>query len=186
MTQMALGKMRKNEDKEVSRYLSRRRMKISFILFAKLKLLPHNSDARDETWRECNVAMVNTIWEQEKVFFHCLSKIECAINTLVMAFFGLTQVGYQNKVRQTASRPDYTEEQWRSREQKPGGTDITPLPPIAGYVPQRRSRVPINQTAGYGPGPGLTSEASWKEYMRLRTKHCRNPKGKFNVLQVAV
>lgn len=94
-----------------------------------------------------------------------------------MAFFGLTQVGYQNKIRRAAMRPDYTREEWLKREQKPGGTDITPLPPIAGYVPPRRSIVPKNQTSGYGPGPGLAGEESWKEHMRLRTKHCRNPKG---------
>lgn len=97
-----------------------------------------------------------------------------------MAFFGLTQIGYQNKVRQGTSRPDYTEEEWTKREQKPGGTDITPLPPIKGYVPPRRSIVPKNQTSGYGPGPGIDSDASWKEYMRLRAKNCRNPKGMYS------
>lgn len=97
-----------------------------------------------------------------------------------MAFFGLTQIGYQSKIRQGTLRPDYTPEEWLKREQKVGGTDITPLPPIAGYEPPRRSIVPRNQTSSYGPGPGLAGEESWKEYMRLRTKYCRNPKGNDN------
>lgn len=95
-----------------------------------------------------------------------------------MAFFGITHLGYQNKIRQGTYRSDYTAEEWLKREQKPGGTDITPLPPIAGYVPPRRAIVPLNQTSSYGAGPGLAGEESWKEHMRLRAKHCRNPKGK--------
>ena len=84
-----------------------------------------------------------------------------------MSFFGLTQLGYQNPVREGSARPKL--DPLRSKTQ----LGFIALPPLADKNPPKRSIVPINQVSAYGPGP----QDSYVEFTRMRTKHIRTPKG---------
>ena len=78
-----------------------------------------------------------------------------------MSFFGITQLGYQNKIREYIRNPiDHSQSY---------------LPPIEGSKPKPQPSVlPVDQMSGYGPGP----EGSYKELRRLEIKHIRCPSGK--------
>ena len=91
-----------------------------------------------------------------------------------MAFFGLTQLGYQDTIRENLNSPQFSPQHvYRS------GLYRTPsavkLPPIKtrSELPEP-SIVPIDQVSGYGAGP----QGSYVEYTRQMTKHIRNPQGK--------
>lgn len=86
-----------------------------------------------------------------------------------MSFFGLTQLGYQNTIREGSARAKADPE--RSKTQ----LGFVALPPLTDKNPPRRSIVPIDQVSGYGPGP----VGSHVEHTRMRTKHVRIPKGKY-------
>lgn len=85
-----------------------------------------------------------------------------------MAFFGLTQLGYQNAIREGSAQSKA--DSLRNKQQ----FGYVSLPPLQDKNPPRPSIVPIDQVSGYGPGP----QGSYVEYTRMRTKHIRNPKGK--------
>ena len=85
-----------------------------------------------------------------------------------MSFFGVTQLGYQNYIREGSTRAQA--DPLRSKQQ----LGFIAFPPLADKNPPRRSIVPINQVSAYGPGP----QDSYVEYTRMRTKHIRTPKGK--------
>ncbi|KAL5010424.1 hypothetical protein ScPMuIL_012729 [Solemya velum] len=82
-----------------------------------------------------------------------------------MAFFGLSQLGYQNAIREGSAQAKL--DPLRSKQQ----LGFVALPPLQDKNPPRRSIVPIDQLSGYGPGP----QGSYVEYTRMRTKHIRNP-----------
>lgn len=84
-----------------------------------------------------------------------------------MAFFGLTYMGYQNTLKEVsvASQQDPI----RSKTQ----LGFLALPPLKNQNPPPRSIIPIDQASQYGQGP----DDSYTEYIRLRTKHTRNPCG---------
>ncbi|KAK3605986.1 hypothetical protein CHS0354_019666 [Potamilus streckersoni] len=83
-----------------------------------------------------------------------------------MAFFGLSQLGYQHTIREGSaiSKADPL----RSKTQ----LGFIALPPLSDKNPPKKSIVPIDQKSGYGPGP----QGSYVEYTRMRAKHIRNPK----------
>lgn len=91
-----------------------------------------------------------------------------------MSFFGLTQLGYQNTIREGSARAKADPE--RSKTQ----LGFVALPPLTDKNPPRRSIVPIDQVSGYGPGP----VGSHVEHTRMRTKHIRIPKGKHFTIQI--
>ena len=84
-----------------------------------------------------------------------------------MAFFGITQLGFQNYIREhsTLAKDD--------PERATRQLGFVALPPLKAKNPTERATVPINQTSGYGPG----HEGSYVELTRMRTKHLRNPAG---------
>lgn len=84
-----------------------------------------------------------------------------------MSFFGISQLGYQNTLREGTIQAKM--DPVRSKTQ----IGFVALPPLAEKNPPRRSIVPIDQVSGYGPGP----QGSHVEYTRMRTKHIRSPKG---------
>lgn len=86
-----------------------------------------------------------------------------------MSFFGISQLGYQNTLREATIQAKM--DPVRSKTQ----IGFVALPPLAERNPPRRSIVPIDQVSGYGPGP----QGSHVEYTRMRTKHIRSPKGSF-------
>ncbi len=89
-----------------------------------------------------------------------------------MAFFGLTQLGYQDTIREHVKEPEFSPQNlYRSGEYR--DPNAVKLPPIKTDLPQP-SIVPIDQVSGYGPGP----QGSYVEYTRQQTKHIRNPKGR--------
>ncbi|XP_061172950.1 sperm microtubule inner protein 11-like [Saccostrea echinata] len=88
-----------------------------------------------------------------------------------MAFFGITQLGYQNTIREGTIQAKM--DPIRSKTQ----IGFVALPPLKEKNPPRRSIVPIDQVSGYGPGP----QGSYGEYTRMRTKHIRNPKEPFEI-----
>lgn len=79
-----------------------------------------------------------------------------------MTFFGVTQLGYQNQIREYIRNPtDHSK---------------TYLPPVPGSKPKAQPSVlPVDQLSGYGAGP----EGSYKELRRLEIKHIRCPSGKY-------
>lgn len=82
-----------------------------------------------------------------------------------MAFFGITQLGFQHYVREHSTLSK-TSEPPRSTKQ----LGFIALPPLKDTNAVPRSIVPISQVSGYGPG----AAGSHVEFSRLRTKHCRN------------
>lgn len=85
-----------------------------------------------------------------------------------MAFFGLTQLGYQDTIREHARNADLTPQYiYRSGLYRDPNVK---LPPIKKDLPQA-SIVPIDQVSGYGPG----HQGSYVEYTRMKKKHIRNP-----------
>lgn len=89
-----------------------------------------------------------------------------------MSFFGITQLGYQNAIREGSARAKY--EPTRSKTQ----LGFCAFPPLVDKNPAQRSIVPINQVSAYGPGP----KDSYVEFTRMRTKHIRTPKGEINLI----
>ena len=90
-----------------------------------------------------------------------------------MAFFGLTQLGYQDTIREHVKDPGLTPQHiFRSGiyRQEPK----VRLPPIHKADLPEASIVPIDQVSGYGAGP----VGSHVEFSRQRTKHIRNPNGR--------
>ncbi|XP_060562732.1 sperm microtubule inner protein 11-like [Ruditapes philippinarum] len=83
-----------------------------------------------------------------------------------MSFFGVTQLGYQNTIREGSARARL--EPTRSKTQ----LGFIAFPPLVEKDPPRRSIVPIDQVSAYGPGP----KDSYVEFTRMRTKHIRTPK----------
>lgn len=89
-----------------------------------------------------------------------------------MAFFGLTQLGYQDTIREHVQCPRLTpQEIFRSGMYRDPSKVL--LPPIDKKDLPEPSIVPIDQVSGYGPGP----MGSFVERKRMQTKHIRNPKG---------
>lgn len=86
-----------------------------------------------------------------------------------MAFFGITQLGCQNTIREGSARARM--DPVRSKTQ----LGFIAFPPLVDKNPQKRSIVPINQVSAYGPGP----QDSYVEHTRMRTKHIRTPKGQY-------
>lgn len=84
-----------------------------------------------------------------------------------MAFFGISQLGYQNTIREGSAKA--RADPIRSKSQ----LGFIAFPPLVDKNPPRRSIVPINQVSSYGPGP----QDSYVELTRMRTKHTRTPKG---------
>jgi hypothetical protein len=89
-----------------------------------------------------------------------------------MAFFGVTQLGFQHYEREysTVAKAD--------PERGPRQLGFKALPPLKDKNPKERSLVPISQTSNYGPG----NQGSYVEYYRMRTKHTRNPAGEIGLL----
>ena len=88
-----------------------------------------------------------------------------------MAFFGLSQLGYQDTIREHLNKPGFSPQHlYRTGQYR--DPDAVKLPPIKPNLPQA-SIVPIDQVSGYGPGP----QGSYVEYTRQRQKHIRNPQG---------
>lgn len=86
-----------------------------------------------------------------------------------MAFFSLTQMGYQDTIREHMNDPPTTPQHiFRSGLHRDKGIS---LPPIDQNPKKHADIVPNGQLSGHGPG----HEGSYKEYMRLRHKHIRNP-----------
>lgn len=91
-----------------------------------------------------------------------------------MAFFGLTQLGYQDDIREHMRNPPRTPQHvYRSGLYRDSSKSKINLPPIETTDKPRASIVPTDQMSGYGPG----HQGSHVEYTRLRTKHIRNPTG---------
>ncbi|ESO96410.1 hypothetical protein LOTGIDRAFT_231784 [Lottia gigantea] len=93
-----------------------------------------------------------------------------------MSFFGLTQLGYQNKVRE-GSAPAKADPIRGNRQ-----LGFLALPPLKNEQTKERSIVPENQTSSYGPGPN----GSYVEYTRMRNKHIRNPKVTYELYRFPV
>lgn len=93
-----------------------------------------------------------------------------------MSFFGLSQLGYQNSIREGSAR--CREDPIRSKTQ----LGFIAFPPLADKNPPRRSIVPVNQVSAYGPGP----QDSHVEFTRMRTKHIRTPKETYQLYNYPV
>ncbi|KAJ8307054.1 hypothetical protein KUTeg_015138 [Tegillarca granosa] len=93
-----------------------------------------------------------------------------------MSFFGLTQLGYQNTIREGSARAKADPE--RSKTQ----LGFVALPPLTDKNPPKRSIVPIDQVSGYGPGP----VGSHVEYTRMRTKHIRGPREPHELYRIPI
>lgn len=85
-----------------------------------------------------------------------------------MAFFSISQLGYQNAIREGSARAKM--DPVRSKTQ----LGFIAFPPLVDKNPPKRSIVPVNQVSAYGPGP----QDSYVEHSRMRTKHIRTPKGR--------
>lgn len=84
-----------------------------------------------------------------------------------MAFFGITQLGFQNYIREHSTIAK--EDPARATRQ----LGFVALPPLKVKNPPPRAIVPVNETSSFGPG----FEGSYGELTRMRTKHIRNPAG---------
>lgn len=88
-----------------------------------------------------------------------------------MAFFGLTQLGYQDAIREHMRDPPKTPQHtYRSGEYRNASNKVN-LPPIENKKPAQASVIPTDQLSGYGAG----HQGSHVEFVRLRKKHIRNP-----------
>lgn len=88
-----------------------------------------------------------------------------------MAFFGLTQVGYQDAIREHVRDPPVTPQYVYRSGLYRDPTYSNTLPPISANASRRPSIVPKDQASGFGPGP----QGSYREYTRLKYKHIRDP-----------
>jgi len=88
-----------------------------------------------------------------------------------MAFFGFTQLGYQDAIREHMIDPVQTP-QYVFRSGIYREPSKINLPPIDPKDKPQASIVPIDQLSGYGAG----HQGSHVEFTRLRKKHIRNPK----------
>ena len=90
-----------------------------------------------------------------------------------MAFFNLTQLGYQDTIREHVRHPDFSPQHlYRSGEYR--NPDAVKFPPIQNKADlPRPDIVPTDQISAYGPG----AQASHVEFTRQRTKHIRCNKG---------
>merc|ERR1712121_36129 len=89
-----------------------------------------------------------------------------------MAFFGLTQLGYQDSIREHVQDPQFSpQNHYRSGIFRDKSVKLPPIKSNAD-LPEA-SIVPIDQVSGYGPGP----QGSYEELTRKKTKHIRNPNG---------
>lgn len=86
-----------------------------------------------------------------------------------MAFFGLTQLGYQHTIRESSAKAK--RDPLRSKTQ----LGFIALPPLVDKNPPNPSIVPVDQLSGYGPGP----QGSHVEFTRMRTKHIRESNCEF-------
>ncbi|KAH3703821.1 testis-expressed protein 49-like [Dreissena polymorpha] len=93
-----------------------------------------------------------------------------------MSFFGLSQLGYQNAIREGSARAKADPQ--RSKTQ----LGFIALPPLTDSNPPRRSIVPVDQVSSYGPGP----RDSYVEFTRMRTKHIRNPRETYQLYNYPV
>ncbi|XP_074653191.1 sperm microtubule inner protein 11-like [Tubulanus polymorphus] len=105
-----------------------------------------------------------------------------------MSFFGLSQFGYQNTLREGLKYPGFTPNE---RALSAGNytlhyKQLQKLPPIkrpqTGVEPRRPSVVPIDQISSYGEGP----QGSHVELTRMRTKHIRCPEGPVDLYRTPV
>ncbi|KAK3106412.1 hypothetical protein FSP39_019441 [Pinctada imbricata] len=88
-----------------------------------------------------------------------------------MSFFGLTQLGYQNTIREGSAKAKMDPRRAKTQ------IGFVALPPLTDKNPPRRSIVPTDQVSGYGPGP----DGSHVEHTRMRTKHIRIPKEPYEI-----
>ena len=90
-----------------------------------------------------------------------------------MSFFGITQLGYQDTIREHVRDPGFSPQHlYRSGEYRnPSAVKLPPLKRPEDLP--RPSIVPTDQVSGYGPGP----QGSYVELTRMQSKHIRNPKG---------
>lgn len=93
-----------------------------------------------------------------------------------MSFFGLSQLGYQNSIRESSARS--RNDPIRSKTQ----LGFVAFPPLVDKNPPRRSIVPTNQVSAYGPGP----QDSHVEFTRMRTKHIRTPKETYQLYKYPI
>ncbi|WAR06534.1 TEX49-like protein [Mya arenaria] len=93
-----------------------------------------------------------------------------------MAFFGISQLGYQNTIREGSARSKM--DPVRSKTQ----LGFIAFPPLVDKNPPQRSIVPVNQVSAYGPGP----QDSYVEFTRMRTKHIRTPKETYQLYNYPV
>ena len=89
-----------------------------------------------------------------------------------MAFFGITQLGYQNTIREHTKEPMITPQHVFHSGMYRDPSWETKLPPIE-KSKERPSVVPVDQVSGYGAGP----QGSHTEFTRMKTKNIRGPKG---------
>ena len=94
-----------------------------------------------------------------------------------MAFFGLTQLGYQDAIREHMKQPIHTP-QYIFRSGMYRDKSKVNLPPIEQKDKKQASIVPTDQLSGYGPG----HQGSYVEFTKLRKKHIRNPKGRCSMV----
>ena len=88
-----------------------------------------------------------------------------------MSFFGLTQLGHQDPIREHVRDPGFSpQDLYRSGQYR--DPEVPKLPPIKTDLP-RPSIVPTDQLSSYGPG----AQGSHVEFSRQRAKHIRCHKG---------
>ena len=98
-----------------------------------------------------------------------------------MAFFGLTQIGYQDTIREHVRHPEFSPQHlYRSGEYRtPESAKF--LPPIKNGISMPLI-IPTDQLSSYGPG----AQGSHIEFTRQRTKHIRCHKGTLHVTLINI